>query len=205
MGTEPHKVEAFEISPRGAWLCKDAARYHFDEPLAKALVELFKKEKAESILDLGCGAGKYVDFLASELDSRTYIVGIDGNPNTPRFSQRCFVGDLSKPVGVGRVGKPPGRFHWVMSLETGEHIPKKYEVAFLNNLTANAACGVVLSWFPVHGHGVGHVNPRTNKWVKKQMAKRGFQPMDDVAQKLREVSEHWWFKSSIMVFKRRPK
>jgi len=170
-------------------------------------VELFKKEGAESILDLGCGAGKYVDYLAKELEGEftPYIVGIDGNPNTPTFSKLCFVGDLSKPVGVGRAGKPPARFHWVMSLETGEHIPRKYEVQFLNNVTANAAHGIVLSWFPDKGHGVGHVNPRLNKWVKHQMAKRGFQPVDDMAQKLRDVAEHWWFKKSLLVFKRRPK
>ena len=83
------------------------------------------------MVDLGCGMGNYVrHFRKSGLSAS----GFDGNPATPQLSKgACSVLDLSVVADV------PEPFDWVMSLEVGEHLPKAYEEAFMENLSFTAS------------------------------------------------------------------
>lgn len=44
-------------------------------------------------------------------------------------------GDLSQPMHLGK------KYEWVMSLEVAEHVPKKYEANFVENLIRHACKG----------------------------------------------------------------
>lgn len=178
----------------GAWLCETTEPHTFDLKLATALLTFFREEDARDIIDMGCGSGAYVDFLNTHGFN---VVGIDGNPNTNKFHPCCSQANMSEALSLRQ---PP--FDWVLCLEVGEHIPPQYEEVFLNNLERNCTKGVVLSWFPEEGHGIGHFNPRENDYVKQKMLERGFLCDEMAERNLRAECTHWWFISSLMVFKR---
>lgn len=178
----------------GIWHCERDA-HSFDEPLANALAQFFAEQKAKSIVDIGCGNGDYVRRLRK---SGFVVIGYDGNPKTSEFCDGCFVRDLTETW----LTLQPLPCQWTLCLEVGEHIPMIKEKDFLDNLSANTHNGVVLSWFPTEGHGIGHFNPKPNEYVKAKMAERGFKSDEEAQEKLRKAATLWWFTLSLMVFKR---
>lgn len=181
---------SFPISATGAWLSSSAEPHSFDEPLAQELARFFHRNGAHEILDVGCGSGKYVSFLRGD---GFEVWGIDGNPKTPEFAPHCAVAELTRDLG-------DYRSDWVLCLEVGEHIPREYEQKFLYDLCSVARDGMVLSWFPTDGEGIGHVNPRPNDYIIGEIILRGFTPISWAS--LRDAASLWWFKHSLMAFKR---
>ena len=104
--------------------------------------------------------------------------------------------DLSEPVDLGE------KYDWVISLELGEHIPKRFEKTFINNLITHAKNGIILSWAVKGQGGVGHVNCQNNDYVKARMKELGF--VDDIRAEefLRKRAWRPWFKNTIMVFRK---
>ena len=178
------------ISNTGVWNCDTTEPHSFDAPLALAILRLLHEKAIHSVLDFGCGSGAYVDFIHK---GGIRAVGYEGNPKTPLFSAHCHVADLTAPLDVGMADA-------VLSLEVGEHVPMEFEGVFLDNVTLHANKLVVLSWFPFKGEGIGHVNEQSNDYVRQQMLKRGFAPLRDEENKLRESSTLWWFSHSVLCF-----
>ncbi len=174
----------------GIWHCEREA-HTFDEPLADVLAKFLLDEKAESVMDVGCGSGDYVRHLRK---AGLQIWGVDGNPKTAEFCEGCETADI--------LGDRRWVSDWVLCLEVGEHIPPKYETQFIQVITEGARTGIVLSWFPMEGHGIGHFNPKPNEYVKSQMAERGFKSDEEAQEKLRKAATLWWFSLSLMVFRR---
>lgn len=186
--------KTFPITKTGAWVFGDKDIHAYDEPLCKAIIALLKEDGCKTVADLGCGQGQYVSAMnGAGIDA----VGYDGNPHTPQFAPKCQVHDLSTPLRMTQVD-------WVVSLEVGEHIPQEFENQFLENICYNAKQGVILSWFPDKGHGIGHVNEQSNAYVIKRMEERGFSHNDILRDHLRNSAVSWWFKVSLMVFFRKP-
>ena len=177
----------------GIWTC-DRDAHSFDEPLARAISSFLRNEHCTSVIDMGCGGGHYVKHLKS---TGLKVLGIDGNPKTHEFTEDCIVGDLT-----GLLPLLPFKADWLICLEVGEHIPPQYETMFIDNLCQNLKSGLIISWFPTEGHGIGHFNPRSNEYVKDKLLDREF-ISDEMAQKnLRDAATLWWFKESLMVFRR---
>lgn len=181
----------FPIGPTGIWNCADLQHYPTDESLIKALVG-FMKGRAWNVVDIGCGSGNYVNALR---EHGIPAYGIDGNPNSKNWCYHIECLDLTKPVYRSA-------YHWGLCLETGEHIPSEFESALLENIDRLCSMGVVMSWFPVDGHGIGHVNPRSNEWVETEMQKRGFKLDEEASRQLREAAVMWWYKKSLQVYRR---
>ena len=115
-----------KINENGFWEGKEAKKQHcYDNKLSNALLTFLKNEKAKTVCDFGCGMGNYVKhFIKNNISASGY----DGNPNTPELTNNiCKILDLSKPINFDT------KFTWVMSLEVGEHLPKKFEDIFINN------------------------------------------------------------------------
>ena len=110
--------------------------------------------------------GSYVQHFKK---NKLNVSGYDGNPNTPKLTNNiCDVLDLSKPI---KFNTP---FSWVMSLEVGEHLPKKFEDIFINNLHQNNKNGIVLSWAVKGQGGYGHFNEQNNDYIKSKICKLGY-------------------------------
>lgn len=184
----------FAINKNGFWESSDSSGHLYDEPLSDAIVSFFKNEKAENIIDLGCGMGRYVKTLREqgfECD------GFDGNPNTILLTNGIGqVLDFSKPFDLQK------EYDWVLSLEVGEHIPKEFEKIFLDNVSNHAKIGIILSWGIPGQKGDGHVNCKPNSYIIQQMNRRCWSYDQKSTKKLRNLATFGWFKNTIMVFRK---
>lgn len=182
-----------KISPNGSWDgLNPEAHSPFDPYLSSALISFLKKEKATSVVDLGCGTGQYTKALN---EGGVSCRGLDGNPNTLKITNgKCQTIDLSKTVSLGQ-------YDWVLSLEVGEHIPKDSESIFLDNINKASRFGIILSWAIEGQGGYGHVNERSNEYIQNKIKEFDYSYLEDASLLLRSKSSLGWFKNTIMVFK----
>lgn len=175
-----------KIAKTGFWSGGTATHHKFDVGLSNALVEVFN---GYSVIDLGCGEGRYVAKLnANGID----CIGYDGNPNTNY--PNCYIQDLTKSFYV------PSLFDAVLSLEVGEHIPAELTKKYIDNIKKNKPTLIVISWAIPNQGGDGHVNELPNEEVKKMFSEYQFD--EKTSQHLRDSADLWWFKNTIMVFKK---
>jgi hypothetical protein len=185
------------LNKHGFWEGGEVAlkdQHYHDDQLVESLINFFKKEKAQSVADLGCGTASYVQaFRKVNINADAY----DGNPNTPELTNNVGkVLDLAVPF---KFKKP---YDWIMSLEVAEHLPKQFEDIYIQNLHNNNQSGIVLSWALEGQQGWGHYNERNNDYVKAKMTKLGY--TNDVAAEeiLRKSAAIGWFRNTLMVFRR---
>lgn len=176
----------FKLDPRGFFV-GTPLKSHFDEALAEDLSRLLSPY---SVVDLGCGQGKYVSYLR---DRGICCEGFDGNPLTAAAA--CKQADLS-------VQQELGLWDCVLSLEVGEHIPVEYEDTFLENLDRHNRRGIIMSWAVPDQGGYGHVNERENDYIIEKIGALGYRYFPDTSQRLRSLATKRWFKNTIMVFER---
>lgn len=183
------------INKHGYWEnIESKAHQSHDLKLAFFLVEFFQREKVRSVGDFGCGLGTYVKTFRQ---NKIKAFGFDGNPCTPELTNGvCEVFDLAEPKEFEE------RFDWIICLRVGELIKKKYEDIFINNLHNNNNSGIILSWAKKGQGGEGHVNEQDNEYIKQKICDMGY--MNDITteQYLRENASAWWFKETIMVFRK---
>jgi len=147
----------------------------------------------QSVLELGCGSGILLKTLKPHC---SHIEGYDGYPGTYNLTSGLgHVADLSEPQVFGI-------FDWVISIETGEHIPKQYEKTFLNNLTIHAKTGIILSWGEEEQEGVGHVNCRSQEYLQRELYKLKFLYDPHKSWNLRRKCKTWWLYQNLQVFYR---
>ena len=183
------------IHQNGYWEGLEASCQHcYDSTLSDILTRFFKTENVKSVVDFVCGMGNYVKKFQS---NNINAIGFDGNPNTPELTNNlCKILDLSIPK---QFDEP---FDWVMSLEVGEHLPPQFEDIFISNLHNNNKCGIVLSWAVKGQGGHGHFNEQNNDYIKSKICKLGYINDIKCENALRKDSTLFWFKNTIMVFRK---
>jgi hypothetical protein len=186
-------MNAPQLHPQGYWLSHEEGHVDcFDPVLVQELTALFD---GKAVCDLGCGLGKYVQWLRKR---GIACDGYDGNPNTSELTAGvCETLNLAEEIKLNR------KYDVVMSLEVGEHIPKCYESVFLDNVAQHAKHTVVMSWAIPGQPGDGHVNCQTNSYIIYQLWKRRFRPQFATSVMLRRNSSLPWFENTLMVFSRR--
>ncbi|KAJ1469801.1 hypothetical protein T484DRAFT_1981466 [Baffinella frigidus] len=200
-----------KVQSNGGWVYTEAviARWHvvFDDGFGTALSSFLG---SASIYDIGAGVGQLAVLLAKK-NSLVDYAGFDGGNNIQRMwgkltplrgdqnhvvPEICWI-DAAVPVTL------PKR-SWVVSFEVGEHIPKKSEAQFLDNLVALCTEGVVVSWAIPGQPGRNHINSRSNAHIIAEMEKRGLVYDAAQATAFRDTvgQDTWWLKRSLMVFRR---
>ena len=186
-------LSSFEISDKGYWIGDVEECHAIDGYLGLAIADFFVEEKAESVVDFGCGVGAYVKFIRSR---GITAEGYDGNPDTPELTGGIGkILDLSEPFELGET------FDWVLSLEVGEHLPQQYEKIFIDNLIRHAKKGIMLSWAIKNQGGTGHFNEQNNDYIKGILANYGYLNDLEAENRLRSKSGTW-FQHSLMVFRK---
>jgi cyclopropane fatty-acyl-phospholipid synthase-like methyltransferase len=188
---------AVEIHDHGYWLGEDAGclGHYYDVSLSKEIIKFFQEEQAETVVDFGCGSGEYVKAL---LEQHINAKGYDGNPDTPQITNG--IGEI---IDLSSFFDLHERFDWVLSLEVGEHIPKAFERAFIDNLHRHNTQGIILSWALPGQGGSGHFNERSNRYVKKTICNLGYLNDLETENRLRNCASLSWFKNTIMVFRKK--
>ena len=177
----------------GVWLRDTTQGHEFDLQLCESINFYLEECGASSLYDLGCGHGLYTSVLRSKgIDCSGY----DGNPFTKQITGGlCEVLDLSKPVDLA-----PKDF--VLCLEVGEHVPRKFEDEVISNIHKSCRRGVILSWAVENQPGEGHVNCRNNDYIEKIFIDLGYTQNHLWQNILREKSNLSWFKNTIMIFEK---
>lgn len=162
---------------------------HFDTELATALPMSFPD--AESILDVGCGFGKYLEpFQAAS----KRVLGIEPFPMGPQ-SVPIIEGNvlLADPIA-------DRQFDLVICLEVAEHIERQSHDALFDFIRSHCSKSLAFSGAVPNQGGDGHVAERPeNEWLE-EMTKRGFVLDSRRTAVLRESATLWWYKNNIMAF-----
>ena len=178
------------VGQTGGWRLDAGKPYLLDLGLARAIAAIAHRR---TLVELGAGLGCYSLTLAH--CGVHVVAAIDGADDVNELSGGVVTrADLTKPTRSAA--------DWVMSLETGEHIPSALEAVFLNNTADNARCGVVLSWAVPGQPGIGHVNTRPQAYVVAQMQSRGFEVDANHTQRLRRAASLWFLQRNVVVFAR---
>jgi len=147
-----------------------------------------------NVLDLGCGIGSYI----SQFEENGHpCLGVEGLYMEQHANRNIINQDLSRKCEFDFYGT-------VISLEVGEHIPKKYESTFLDNVTKHSDGMVVLSWAVVGQTGIGHVNCQDNDYIITKMNEQGFRYNGEISNFLRSDVEDEcdYFRNTVMVFEK---
>ena len=93
-----------------------------DKSLADQLVTFFRNY---SVIEFGAGTGRYTSYLQ---DRGIDVSGYDGVQNISELTNGLLYSlDLTKIVEI----KPSD---WVLCLEVAEHIPRRHEKIFIENI-----------------------------------------------------------------------
>ena len=180
----------------GIWDLETAKKRHrYDVKLAEGIGVIYKS--VASVADVGCGRGEYCKYLK---DYGVPIVhGYEGTPDIKEIAvyDDIMVLDLTKRRWVGI------DYELVLSLEVGEHIPKEYEQAFIDNVCEFTKKDLILSWAVPSQKGAGHFNEQSNEYIVSELGKRGLVFDKEKAEQLREHASLRWFKNTVMMFGRR--
>ena len=91
----------------------------------------------------------------------------------------------------------------MISLEVAEHIDKKYEAIYLDNVVRHASEGVIISWAVPGQPGVQHINCQPFDYVVKVMDSLGFEFSQPESIKLRHSTKNIHYKKNVSVFRRK--
>ncbi|WAR15522.1 hypothetical protein MAR_005627 [Mya arenaria] len=194
---ECEKNSSKGVSTSGGWCQKasyeNSGQHKTDLSLAKQL-SIFLQDKVVS--SFGDGPGRYKQIL----DSTGLLNGYDAYDGAP-FCDTTSKGivkylDLTLP----QYGIPV--YDWIISLEVAEHIPKKFEDTYVDNIVRHAAEGIILSWAVPGQGGYSHVNNRPLKYVEELLFTHGFYRDIQNSSLLQSSSTLPWLKRNINVYRR---
>ena len=179
----------------------------FDPGFGTVLIDLLENQ---SVVDIGAGVGQFGYFLKKH-NANVDWTGFDGGNNIEEFwgknyalggdkdyviPEVCWI-DASQPIKLERT------FDWTISVEVGEHIHKKYESIFIDNLISLSRKGVILTWAVKGQGGHRHINCQNNDYIISEMAKRGMIYDAEISQTLRDaVVKLGYLRNTAMVFRK---
>lgn len=169
---------------------------------AKLLVDyLLEKRGVQSVLDVGCGNGIYLD--AFQQAGVTDITGTDGSPNAKEESlvdgKYIEIRDLSEPFNLER------QYDLVMTVEVAEHLPDEKADQFVQNLCTHGSTVYFTAAYPGQG-GTHHINEQPKEyWIAKFEA-LGYtlnsDESDALAAYLKENDAVFWLPTNGMIFEK---
>ena len=165
---------------------------------ANTIVQILREVlPIESVLDIGCAKGTWLDaWRASGVDR---IHGADGDYVeivqlvVPRES--FTTADLSKPLILG------SHFDLVQSLEVAEHIPNENADCFVQNLVNHSNGIVLFSAAPPGQGGEFHINEQPYEYWRLKFRELGFEPFDFIRPQIATDSAvSFWYRYNIMLY-----
>lgn len=145
----------------------------------------------ESVLDLGCGLGEWLDAFPVE-DK----LGVDIAVEVPSVAHYHIAHDLTTPLDLGR------SYDLVISLETAEHLPESAADTLVTSIVRHA--GSVLFSAAVPGQeGKGHINCQPHDYWHAKFRAHGYAPHDLIRPRIaRDSRVSPWYRDNIFVYLR---
>ena len=151
---------------------------------ARMLTVALEMFRPTSVLDVGCGTGRALDwFLERGVDA----IGIEGSVlarSKAIHPERIHTRNLNNPVDLSR------RFDMVWSFEVAEHIHPKFVDNFLRTLTIHSNV-IVLSAAPPGQGGEGHFNEQPPQYWIDKFYQLGFEYNQTAAEHFHQTGEFY--------------
>lgn len=155
-----------------------------------------ERDRPASVLDIGCGAGPYLKYFASQ--GAQQIMGVDGIDG--RFGylkpDEYSRADLTDPLRLDQT------FDLVICVEVIEHLPTHTEHVLVDSIVRHARDRIIFSGARPGQPGVGHINCQPITHWLEMFAAAGWYPnlFDSLA--LRALATFSWFRSNLVVLTR---
>ena len=195
----------------GIWALDIACKRHKCDLMLAAIIGF--TYSPETFIDIGCGDGRYCKIFKAY--GWKNVVGIEGTKGVKNLGvfDSIVEADLTKHISIPElftirtsgnvVSLSYNKWDLVMCLEVGEHIPKKYEQVFIDNLCSFVGKELILSWAPPGQYSAsGHVNLQSKDYIISEVEKRGLKLIVSKAGFLQEYASFSWFKKNLMVFEK---
>lgn len=180
------------MQQNGIWTDEEAQFHQHSQNLADFLKGYLPKDTP--VLDLGCGAGFYVNELNL---SGFKAMGVDGFKLSNTCTDEIMVHDLTQPFDAMKKSS-------IICLEVGEHLPKEAQETLMQTMTGNCDKHLIMSWAEIGQPGIGHINCRDQQEVILDVESRGFTYLPELTQQVRAtIEEHTsWFQRTLLIFER---
>ncbi|XP_045211083.2 uncharacterized protein LOC123562514 [Mercenaria mercenaria] len=116
----------------------------------------------------GDGPGKYKQLFIESGE----VKGYDAYDGSPFCDVTSDGGVKFLDLTLPQYGLP--LYDWALSFEVAEHIPRRFESVYIDNVVRHARECVVLSWAKVGQGGYSHINNRPFEYVRDLMDSLGF-------------------------------
>jgi SAM-dependent methyltransferase len=145
----------------------------------------------ESVLDVGCGYGEWLDAFGLDLDD---MVGVDiASPVVrPEF---YLWHDLREPLDLART------FDLVLSMEVGEHLPESAAETYVDSLVRHGDTIVFSAAVPGQ-EGKGHINCQPHGYWHEMFEARGYQAWDSIRPRIQDYRVSPWYRDNIFLYRR---
>jgi tetratricopeptide (TPR) repeat protein/SAM-dependent methyltransferase len=171
----------------------------------RVLPVLFELHKPVSVVDVGCGAGAWLN--ACRQLGIMDVVGIDGayvDRNQLEIpSDRFLTADLATLTPQSLVSLGPlatRQFELALSLEVAEHLPPEAAHGFIDALCALAPVVLFSAALP-HQGGTHHVHERFPSFWVPHFARHGFLAIDAVRKFIwDDENVEWWYRQNTLLF-----
>ncbi len=163
---------------------------------ATVLRILFSINKPTSVLDLGCGDGRWLEqCLALGVGD---IQGVDGPwTDTSKLlipKNKVLVQDLSAPVQLERT------FDLAMSMEVAEHVAGESADTFVRSLTRHSDMILFGAAIPFQG-GYRHINEQWPSYWRAKFKLEGYEAFDPLRNLIwTDQNCHYWYKQNLLVY-----
>ena len=165
---------------------------------------LYNELKPNSVLDLGCGIGSYLEGFFNA--GCKYLLGIELNYNNAKIyivnDIFPFIkkGDITIDLNLNR------KFDCVISFEVGEHINPDGTEMFINNLTSYSDKYIILTAAPPGQRGTGHINLRNKDFWIESIVSKGFLYQKELVKRYKKVWKEFnvekYIINNLMIFEK---
>lgn len=199
-GSFPEK-EAKKRTRNNAW--------SLDRKLATWLRHFFATQKWRDdvrdkvqIADMGAGGGHYARAISTSrkfnITKASTVVEVTAYDNWQDVEKETHGRVHQLDLAVAH--QLPKKFDWIYSIEVAEHIPPKYEEAYVYNLISNSRYGFFVSWAKPGQGGIGHYNELAKDDVIALFKRHGMIFCADLTNHANRACERRYIGNNILAF-----
>ncbi|MBN2368648.1 class I SAM-dependent methyltransferase [Candidatus Woesearchaeota archaeon] len=157
--------------------------------------EMLKIYNPKSVLDIGSGSGKAIDYFLKR--GVKEVIGVEGSEMAIRHAKNRGLirrHNLNNPLNLKR------KFDIIYSFEFIEHIHEKYVENILNTFSRHSDIIVMTAAAP-GSHGQGHFNCQPPEYWIEKFGKKGYAYNKKNTERLKNCNDI--FADNILVFERK--
>jgi len=184
------------ITPTGAWDYNESEyneSKYFDKSVADYIIKLLGDNY--TLLDFGCGAGYYVQYI-QEHSKNAEVIGVEPfiEKHTKLHTRSIVNKDLTENFNLNK------KSH-LMCLEVLEHIPSSLEDIAINNIVTHCSGYLIISWAKINQPGIGHINCKNREDVICLFKDRGYLYLENESNEIRSLANLPWLQNNLCIFK----